>query len=808
MHALRRLAPRAALVGLVLLAACGGDSSPGTGTPPPPPPPPPPGGGAIDLGLGGGGGTTRYERPGDPYDGLTLTAPAGALPAAASWSFRNLGATATPALPAGYRALGPILQVSTETPRASAMMTLEIPVAPAANEDVVIVFRDPARGVLEVMPTIARTATSIRVMTSHLRGDLILGPASPASIRLGGSVTIGQLIPVAFLIPQQPAGPVLPQGARWPVLDHGSVSFPDGFGAAIPALQALAAARGAPPFSSVLQAAPQPGFYSDPISFAAVNRVAQLLQPAPGPLVQQLTGALGQLSKPERDELVHRNVQASMALVTAPQILALTNSGVGSPVFANGYASSVAALGLVLSTHMTTVDANRAPSTGFADFQVQSVADGPMRTVNFVVPLSSFTTEFEQVQPVLTDLLRAPSLPRSAWKALATQMTADAGLQPFRMEYQPGAAAAWLALLTDTLVVRTPDVSVRLPAPLGGAGLILTLPGTSELARVEGTPLAIGGLPEITGLIAGISRRIVGSVYLRPLNQLRQATVGLLEVFRTPFEITPDDAEILQPDTQIDFTADVAPAPDAGYYIRWEWGDSTTTELLSINTASHTFQEVRDHQVIATMLSSPGREVLAVDTVMVGANPAPYWHIISFTDQDGLLEDNEGTGDLVFMLERLVASPRSGVLVIDSVGPGEKALRMHVNVLSEWDPNICCPLQPASVNIYTLGTDPGVGFTVGPFFLGYGLNYFSQSTTNLNAGTLMSQWIPNTVTYNIAGGGSQVGPAGAIRISATRTGVVMAGELTVHLWFFDPDNNEVSGPPEIYRFPFTGLRLR
>ena len=118
------------------------------------------------------GGVLRIATPGHPYEGLTLTVPAGTFAAPAEWSLRVQPAATPPALPTGYRAGGPLLEVTTNAPRGGALMTLDVPVRRQPGE----VGRARVHGSrarrLEVMPTVARTDTSIRVVTTHLRADL------------------------------------------------------------------------------------------------------------------------------------------------------------------------------------------------------------------------------------------------------------------------------------------------------------------------------------------------------------------------------------------------------------------------------------------------------------------------------------------------------------------------------------------------------------------------------------------------------------------------------------------------------------
>ena len=136
---------------------------------------------AMEQVIPANGGEVSITTAGHPYQGLTLTIPAGTFPATVTWSMRVRPSATPPAMPAGYRVGGPMLEIATDAPRGNALMTLEVPVHPQPGEGVVLVFHDPLRNVMEVLPTIARTAATIRVVTKHLRPDLLLGPPPAAS---------------------------------------------------------------------------------------------------------------------------------------------------------------------------------------------------------------------------------------------------------------------------------------------------------------------------------------------------------------------------------------------------------------------------------------------------------------------------------------------------------------------------------------------------------------------------------------------------------------------------------------------------
>jgi hypothetical protein len=61
--------------------------------------------------------------------------------------------------------------------------------------------------------------------------------------------------------------------------------------------------------------------------------------------------------------------------------------------------------------------------------------------------------------------------------------------------------------------------------------------------------------------------------------------------------------------------------------------------------------------------------------------------------------------------------------------------------------------------------------------------------------------------YPIRNAGTQRGPSGGIRVSATRNGDILTGTFRLYLWFIE-ESGEVEGGPEVYTLPFTAKRVR
>lgn len=193
---------------------------------------------------------------------------------------------------------------------------------------------------------------------------------------------------------------------------------------------------------------------------------------------------------------------------------------------------------------------------------------------------------------------------------------------------------------------------------------------------------------------------------------------------------------------------------------------------------------------------------------------SPYWRITEFADTDNLVTDEEieGSGDLVDMLLRLLANPRSGLFAVresENDSGTTTWLELRVRKSGEWSNDDCCPIPDATGNefVQPLGSDPPAPQTVGPFFAGWSSDYWAQSTEDLDTGTMTATQAVGHTTYQIRNGGSQRGPMGGFQLQASRDGLVMTGHLGVTVWWVDDESGEVEEPGEMFRFSFKATRL-
>lgn len=769
--------------------------------------------GGSETAIGASGGTVEITTAGAPYQGLKITVPPATFTGAGTVKLRTLEGQSLPTLPAGYQMAGPILEISTDQPRGSKLMTIDVPVTHPAGTDVVIVFRDPARGVMEVMPTISRTATSVRVVTTHLRGDLLIGPGiQPGLLGAGRFFSIGQLIPVSMLIPPAPAGPVVSSSAgRWPVIDHGSAQSPNGFSAGIAALQSIAGALSTQ-LSGMVTALATPGFYPDKGLLAAATGAEAEVQSSKN-IFASIISSLSSLAKAERDALVHDNIVASLALNSDPVTVALFDNGSIPALFATVIAGSSTDLTLLNPAESAPVTWNRSLMSGFSALATKVAADLPPTTVTAAVPVTSFTTSFGKIGALMSDVQLLLSQSGVARQLTNDAMGAAAGIAAVPVQMEPGPGLGFSAVTDNTVVVRGQRTTIRIPLSIGGKsiGFVMNLPTTgAEVARVEGTDLEVTDLPNYAAIPEGVPTEMIASPFARVGGLLKQVSAQLLTVVKAPFKVTPDSSGFGVPLTALTFTASVPHPPASGYGIEWQWGNGFSDVKHNTATATYKYDEVKDYLVIATLFDEATGADLAVDTVKVTAEQVGHWRLTSISDQDNLFEPGAGAENnpVVEGLKRVIDSPSVGLISVSRYSSSNSELVLRT-LESPWDTSNPFPsvAHLDGERDYPLGRDPAQSRSVGPFFAGWNADVWSQSSTNLNIGTMSGQYLFGIANYTVKGQGAQAGPSGATRITATRSSQVLIGVITVYIWFPNA-SNEIEDPPEEFRFPFTAVRLR
>lgn len=780
------------------------------------------GGGTLQTTIGAGGGGFEISTAGHPYQGLRITVPSGTFAGTQQMSFAVVQQPALPTLPTGFRISGPVLAVTSSQERGAELMTLRVPISNTAGEQVVLAFHDPVRRVTEILPAVYRDASQIVVLTSHLRADLLAGPGLPAGANMAASQSrndpVGWLMPVSYPVPMPQVGSVMNDGSRWPVLDYGSAQRPAGFGAAIPVLQSIGAAMGRS-FAQFEPALSTPGFYGDGAQMAAVTRVAQATAGAAQTLGKYVNQAAqvaqqagGQFDKEQRDELDNQLIVAALAINRKPFPVALTRDGspASEPVFTTAVSGANNVVG-VLAPAMQSIASLTRQSAGFVQLALQRVGGGAQVQVDRAIPMTSFLVDFKVAAQSVEKAVQISSMAvGSATRTVATRaMMVEAGLPTVDVEIEAAPGTGFVATEDGQIVVRSEDARISIP---GSSGFGIHVRGGNAAAQTSGTTLPVKDIPPVVAAADMQATNLVVAPTQQVSGGTRQVTAAAVQVLKAPFKVTPAEGKIADPFDKVTFTGTVGLPPTAGYGIEWDWngGHFAFTQNTPTNTIE--FVVVKDHRVIATLVTLPGGKVLAADTVKVVIDQPRQWQILTFSDDDNLLNDPDldGSGLIVGQLTRILQNPASTILSENQRTAGSTELQLRTLMGNGvWDPTQCCPpVPPFMPRDLVLGTNPAEPYQFGPYFSAWNSSTWSESTSDQNTGTMSSQHAFGTYVYNIQGVGSQAGPAGAARLAATRNGANISGTITLYIWFVDEDDGKLSDPPDEYRFSFTGKRLR
>ncbi len=264
-------------------------------------------------------------------------------------------------------------------------------------------------------------------------------------------------------------------------------------------------------------------------------------------------------------------------------------------------------------------------------------------------------------------------------------------------------------------------------------------------------------------------------------------------------------------DTTINLT--VSPSQPLPAGTTWSWilrTDSGRDSVASL-TSSHSRELTKGQKgkLLIIAHEKDSKRPIARDSIPIQpAEALPFWRITTIADEDELFEGDETGDEFWFLLGRVLAVPQSGLIALEEEPGGRTVLRIRVLPATTWGSSNCCPpsLTPLpGEKQFLLGESPFVNYSVGPFFAGFGVSRWAQSTEDLDAGTLTGQFVHGgLITRLIEDGGDQAGPRDLVRISATRAGTMMTGTIEVYGWGEDEETGEVGldGNPAIWRLSF------
>ncbi|MGE0443438.1 MAG: hypothetical protein AB7S39_23380, partial [Gemmatimonadales bacterium] len=538
----------------------------------------------LDVTFGPGPGSFAITTPGHPYRGFKMTVPAGTFASAGTWSFRTATNPVLPALPAGLTVAGPVLEVSTDQGRGGHLVTIDVPVNRTGGKAVVIAFRDPARGALEILPAVAVTDSSVRVMTAHLNAGLLLGPAASnvraapaaegptAAAALG--IAIGQLVPIELVKPLLPVAPVVDGAERWPVLENGSWFSPDGHGPAIPAFEALASADGGSALGSLFQGLGTPGVYPESGPIAALIRSQERLNlRIPGILNEFLT-EFEKLTASDQDQLTANAFSASLSAV-GHSLATLLKPVVGDPLYANVVSTDGGnSFGLFHPALEALGSLVHAEGSGFQPLAVKGTIDGITVGINQVLALPSFLAPFEEVSDLLAKLRVNATLSGAEREAANQQMAAEAGMpgQTLSTEAYPGAGSTPVHGMHVSVRGLLDALNLDLDQVGGNVSVLAHLVETGVFAQLgpDGL-LPLAELLNRTATKPGARRPFALVSMLAAGGHLKQIGATTLEIENAPFAVSPDTAYFDGPVPEVSFTSDL-PDPPSSYRIQWAWG--------------------------------------------------------------------------------------------------------------------------------------------------------------------------------------------------------------------------------------------
>lgn len=300
----------------------------------------------------------------------------------------------------------------------------------------------------------------------------------------------------------------------------------------------------------------------------------------------------------------------------------------------------------------------------------------------------------------------------------------------------------------------------------------------------------------------------IGEGSLDDGNSFIDWTTAVVKVRR--LTVTPD-ASTKPADTPFTLTADISRALPNGATWEWELGDGRTvtssTKTLDVEYPPPASGIPTTYTVKARIKSDGKTWASGKTTVKIEVGAVAAWRITSISDADSLFDDGLPPEGVV---PDLLTRPGSAIITIDTVGDTTE-LRIRVRRTGTWADTVCCPIpvyNPSLEKLQTLGTNPPTLKSFGPYFAAWNQNGWSQSTSDLNTGTIAGRWAHGTHTYKIKDAGSQLGPEVGILFTGTRAGKTLSGTITLTAFYWDTDTGEIDSPPTLYRFPFTAVRMR
>lgn len=782
--------------------------------------------------VSAGGGTITVSQPGSALNGLVLTLPNGALSGSSTISLTEV-ATSGFTLPTGVTAVSPALGITSTAGTLRLPALLQFPRSATTSGTPAIALRNATTGAVTILPPIAIDATTITVGLSALNGNAV------PSLRATGSLLGALRDDPKALVFQVAIDPALLNRD----FDSGFRPGADDWDFARQPVASLAFLQGGGQSQTAVD--PADGMVATSLWYYVHQRNSG------GPLSGKFQLQAGE-PESNRDGIRWSAIATSDVpdlfitggITTAwEEEISLDAAGFAAAQFTGIKTMFLLGFERPVPVLLFTSEDDNAPRMGIAYRTVGdnidiAVPDNPGvsyrasytsqgMTPFTIVGVNQLTYVVRAVAGLHYAMVVKDGALGSQWgRVSAGTIGKSEGWPNVTLHFEDGALDTAAVFLADTLrhwweCDGCTDYGYRPSTVPGSASHVQQFrKGAIENGSFEGLGPMFGSLAVSSDDIPGTAdtQKTGFAIYLPGPGSSGSSSAApgwlawnTVTYKRMKLQPSPTAVEV-KGDTTVTFVVAPTPAPPTG--TRYAWVLRTDEGRDSMETAipTHTRDlEAGTDGMLLIMALEPGtRRVIGKDSVAITSDgPAPFWHITSVGDPDGLFDGTEASGPTADLLKRLLASPASAMLAIEPSGSGNENI-FYLKVLRSgvWNAADCCPpVAAGALMIQRLGTAPATSNSVGPFFAAWASSYWTQSNTDLGLGTMNAQDNFGLVSQAVKDAGMQVGPAGAIRLTATRNDKAMTGIIGIYIWDQN-EKGEAYGPPDLYQLPFTATRMR
>ncbi|HRP07470.1 MAG TPA: hypothetical protein PLL69_03190, partial [Gemmatimonadales bacterium] len=783
------------------------------------------------------GGTITVNRPGSPLHGASLELEGGALAGGTSITLVE-AATSGLQIPNGMTAVGPALGIVSTAGRMQAGAAVRLPMAPVAGKVMMVAFADPVTRRVTVLPTLRQEAGTITALLPSLSGGSIpglrQGGGALASVRADEPASLVFMMAIdEELLDQDFDSEYRPGTDDWDfprmaIADLAFLKRPNEasspFAAADDGMVTTSLwyyvnrrKQGGPPLHGSTQL-----FAQQPLSSRYGIRWAALAERDVPPINQ--TGGLlirewGEWGTEDLGRFQWLQFQGIKALLLTtfnrpvPVVLIATDNLDELNAESHPLAIAYRTVGntLYLAWH-------GSPGSEIAvQFSEQGMTPFALPNQNGTANMVRAIGGIHYVNVINDSKLAAQ------WAGVANETIGNAeGWPTPKLHWEKAELDTARVYLLDELqhwweCSQCPD---KVPTPSH-------LPATaSHVQRFRSVTMGDGtGFPDLSASFASASLSaddtfeeeerldrkgfvINHPVETDPMVGTAAGWLDWLTVAYRKLELEPSVESIeFGQDTTVTIAVTPSETPPAGTRYRWLLRTEDSQDSVETTTPTHTrdLEAGTDGWLVFSALEGEHKRPIARDSIRItGDNPAPYWRFLTAVDTDEFFDgDTEGGSDEFDMLVRMITVPGAAMISIEN-----DVLQLRVRKSGVWPSEVPGPYNAANEWRMILGPASPQNHALGPFFAGWGTSSWSQTTADLDAGSITSQTILGTTSYQVKDAGTQTGPLGGVRSTATRDGTAMTGEISIWIWWIDGESGEVEEPADGYRFSFTAVRVQ